>query len=125
MSIAKTNNDPLLAFSQLNPLYISPDIKIGNKECNLFFPPPGIFDDDDEEEKGEESEAREGEDGEEVEGQEGDEEEEVEAAAEEEGSFQVDDVGSEERITLDSQANNSVNGDSTSTEVEKPSDPSN
>ncbi|XP_075225289.1 uncharacterized protein LOC142326588 [Lycorma delicatula] len=50
LSLAKTSSDPLLMFSQLNPIYISPDLKIGTKEAEMFFPPDEI-----EEEEGEET----------------------------------------------------------------------
>ncbi|RZF48222.1 hypothetical protein LSTR_LSTR006189 [Laodelphax striatellus] len=39
LSVAKRTSDPLLALSQLGPLYISPDIKTGIKESDAFFPP--------------------------------------------------------------------------------------
>ncbi|XP_039283973.1 uncharacterized protein LOC111047970 isoform X2 [Nilaparvata lugens] len=39
MSVAKRTSDPLLAFSQLGPIYISPDLKTGVKESDAFFPP--------------------------------------------------------------------------------------
>uniref|UniRef100_A0A1B6F5V9 Thioredoxin domain-containing protein n=2 Tax=Cuerna arida TaxID=1464854 RepID=A0A1B6F5V9_9HEMI len=80
MALAKRTSDPLLAFSQLTPLYISPDTKIGSKECDMFFPPPNVF--EDEEEEGDEDlveeqeeEAEEGGEGEQEDGEEGDEEE--------------------------------------------------
>ncbi|XP_054286871.1 uncharacterized protein LOC129002819 [Macrosteles quadrilineatus] len=74
LAVAKKTGDPLLEFSQLSPLYISPDTKIGSKECNAFFPPPDVFEDEKEEEEvedfDEEEEGEEGE-GEEAEGEEG------------------------------------------------------
>lgn len=70
MAVAKKTSDPLLAFSQLTPLYVSPDTKIGSKECNLFFPPADLFEEEEEEEMAEDEE-REGEEGEEGEEREG------------------------------------------------------
>lgn len=73
MSLAKKTSDPLLAFSQLLPIYISPDTKVGDKDCKQFFPPPDVFAEEYEESvEGEELE--EGEDIEDQEEEEGEEE---------------------------------------------------
>uniref|UniRef100_A0A1B6CPK3 Thioredoxin domain-containing protein n=1 Tax=Clastoptera arizonana TaxID=38151 RepID=A0A1B6CPK3_9HEMI len=38
LAVARETNEPILAFSQLGPLYISPDLKTGAAECNILFP---------------------------------------------------------------------------------------
>jgi len=89
LSVAKRTSDPLLTFSQLTPLYISPDTKVGSKECNLFFPPPDIFEEDEEDE--DEKETR-GEDGEQ-------EEQSAEGTADGKSQATSGDAGSAENAT--------------------------
>lgn len=76
ISIAKVTSDPMLAFSQLGPVYISPDLKIGTKEAEMFFPP-------DETIEGEEGTDAEGEDIEEDVEEEEDEDDEEDEEEEE------------------------------------------
>lgn len=92
MAVAKKTSEPILAFSQLGPLYISPDLKTGAKECNTFFPPPepGAEEEEEEEEIVDEEEDEEDEGGE--------EEDEDEEEGEEEGQEEGGEEEEEEEI---------------------------
>lgn len=38
LQLSKKRSEAFLAFATLNPMYMSPNIKVGEQECKLFFP---------------------------------------------------------------------------------------
>lgn len=56
MQVSKQRSECILAFAQINPLYMSPNAKEGKIECAKFFPEGYDTEDEEEEEEEEEGE---------------------------------------------------------------------
>lgn len=39
IALKKSNSDPMLTLASLGPLYVSPDLRTGTKEMEMWFPP--------------------------------------------------------------------------------------